>query len=87
MQTRGSAASWRSLAETQLRSGAVAEQMGARAIAARTKAWCAEMLRARGGPRDCERADELARAAKEEVERMGLALSVSGDTDAERPAR
>jgi len=54
-----------------------AERMGARTIAARTRAWYAEMLRARGAPGDAERANELWRAAVVEAEQIGLALSPS----------
>jgi hypothetical protein len=50
------------------------DRMGARAMAARTRSWYAEMLRARGAPGDAERADELARVAAAEAERLGLAL-------------
>jgi hypothetical protein len=44
-------------------------------MAARTRWWHAEMLRARGAPGDEERAVDLAAAAETEAERMGLALS------------
>lgn len=51
------------------------ERMGARAFAARTRWWHAEMLRARGRPEDAERALELETAARAEAEAMGLALT------------
>jgi hypothetical protein len=52
----------------------VCERVGAAAMEARTRAWYAEMLRARGRPGDVERAAELQRRAAAEAERMGLAL-------------
>jgi hypothetical protein len=54
---------------------AACERVGARPLAARPKAWYAEMLRARHEPGDLERAAALERAAREEAESMGLALS------------
>jgi len=50
------------------------ERVGARVMAARTRAWHAELLRARGEPGDPERADALEQAAREEAVAMGLAL-------------
>lgn len=50
------------------------DRIGATAMAARTRAWYADMLRARGRPGDAERAGVLERELAPEVERMGLAL-------------
>jgi len=54
---------------------AACERMGARAMAARTRWWYAEMLRARGRPEDHGRAVELEAAARAEADAVGLALS------------
>jgi tetratricopeptide (TPR) repeat protein len=54
---------------------AACERIGARALATRTRAWYAEMLRDRDEPGDRERADALERAAHEEAKAMGLALA------------
>jgi class 3 adenylate cyclase/tetratricopeptide (TPR) repeat protein len=54
---------------------AACERVGARAMAARTRWWHAEMLRARSRPADAERARELEAAARAEADAMGLALS------------
>jgi class 3 adenylate cyclase/tetratricopeptide (TPR) repeat protein len=54
---------------------AACERMGARPMAARTRWWHAEMLRTRDEPGDRERAEELARAAEVEAERLGLLLA------------
>jgi hypothetical protein len=63
-------------AEAHFEAGlAAAERIGARPLAARTRAWYAEMLRARGGSGDEERADAFERAAREDAERLGLELS------------
>jgi len=63
-------------AEGHFRAGlAACERIGAAAMAARTRSWYAEMLRARNAPRDAERADQLEQAAVAEAERLGLALS------------
>jgi class 3 adenylate cyclase len=63
-------------AETHFEAGlADCERIGARALAARARAWYAEMLRARAGRGDAERADALERTAREEAELLGLALS------------
>ncbi|MFO7571621.1 MAG: adenylate/guanylate cyclase domain-containing protein [Gaiellaceae bacterium] len=54
---------------------AACERMGARAMAARTRWWYAEMLRARAGSGDAARASELESVARAEAGAMGLALS------------
>jgi len=54
---------------------AASERLGARPLAARTRAWLAEMLRARGAPGDAERADALERAARDEAGALALVLS------------
>ena len=56
---------------------AACERMGARAMAARTRWWFAEMLRRRDRPGDAERSDELEAAAHAEAEELGLALTPS----------
>jgi hypothetical protein len=68
---------------------AACERLGARAMAARTRWWHAEMLRARGRPGDAEWAGELETAARQEAGAMGLALEegVSGSAARARPAR
>jgi len=68
---------------------AACDRMGARAMAARTRWWYAEMLRARGRNGDGERADELGAAARSEAEKLGLALvpALSGSAASVRPAR
>jgi hypothetical protein len=53
---------------------AACERMGARAMAARTRWWYAEMLRTRGAPGDAQRAAELEAPARAEAEALGLAL-------------
>jgi hypothetical protein len=53
---------------------AACQRMGARPLAARTRDWYAELLRARDEPGDAERADELERAARAEAETLGLLL-------------
>ena len=53
---------------------AACDRTGARAMAARTRWWYAEMLRTRGGEGDDQRADELGAAARSEAEKLGLAL-------------
>jgi class 3 adenylate cyclase/tetratricopeptide (TPR) repeat protein len=53
---------------------AACERTGARAMAARTKWWYAELLRTRSRPGDGERAGALAAAAREEAGVLGLAL-------------
>lgn len=53
---------------------AACERVGAAAMATRTRAWHAEMLRARARPGDDERAADLEQQAGAEAERMGLAL-------------
>ena len=53
---------------------AACERSGARASAAHTLWWYAEMLRARGRPQYTARADELEAIAKAEADAMGLAL-------------
>jgi class 3 adenylate cyclase len=50
------------------------ERVGARPMAARTRWWYAEMLRARNATGDAERAAELAAVAEEEAAALGLAL-------------
>ena len=50
------------------------ERTGARARAAQTRAWYAEMLRTRGNPRDKKRATELEAVAHAEAVELGLAL-------------
>ncbi len=63
-------------AEAHFEAGlAASERLAARPLAARTRAWHAEMLRARGAPGDAERAAALERAARDEAESLGLALS------------
>jgi tetratricopeptide (TPR) repeat protein len=57
---------------------AACERIGARAVLPRVRWWYAEMLRARGGPGDAERAAELEALALPEAERMGLALAPPG---------
>lgn len=57
---------------------AACERMGARAMAARTRWWYAQMLRARGRPEDRERAVDLETVARAEAEAMGLALHATG---------
>jgi class 3 adenylate cyclase len=54
------------------------ERIGARPLAARTKAWYAEMLRSRDEPGDADRAESLGREASEEAAAMGLLLSPAG---------
>jgi hypothetical protein len=68
---------------------AACERHGARAMAARTRWWHAEMLRARGRPGDAERASALEATVRREAEAMGLALEegVSGSAARARPAR
>jgi hypothetical protein len=68
---------------------AACERLGARAMAARTRSWHAEMLRARGRPGDAEWAGELETAAWQAAGAMGLALEegVSGSAARARPAR
>jgi hypothetical protein len=53
---------------------ATCERTGSTAMAARTRSWFAEMLRARGRAGDGERAAQLAALAEADAERMGLAL-------------
>jgi hypothetical protein len=53
---------------------AICEHTGSTAMAARTRSWYAEMLRARGLPGDAERAAHLAALAEAAAGRMGLAL-------------
>jgi hypothetical protein len=50
------------------------ERLGAAPMAVRTRAWYADMLRARGRTGDAARAAELERLAGAEAARMGLAL-------------
>lgn len=57
---------------------AACERMGARAMAARTRWWYAEMLRARDRPGDADRALELETSARAEATAMGLALQATG---------
>jgi class 3 adenylate cyclase len=54
---------------------AASERVGARAMAARTRWWYAELLRARARPGDVERAAELEQVARAEADVLGLALS------------
>jgi len=62
-------------AERHLEDGlAACGRIGARPLATRTRAWYAELLRARAGPGDAERADELERAARAEAEDLELLL-------------
>jgi class 3 adenylate cyclase len=53
---------------------AACERIGARATAARTRWWYAEMLRARGRPEDAPRAIELEALARADAAELGLAL-------------
>jgi hypothetical protein len=52
----------------------ICDRTGAAAMATRTRAWYAEMLRLRARPGDEERAAQLAVQAKAEAEHIGLAL-------------
>jgi len=62
-------------AEAHFRAGIdAAERMFARTSATRTRAWYAQMLRARGGDGDAEHAAELERRVVAEAEELGLAL-------------
>jgi len=63
-------------AEAHFEAGlAACGRIGARPLLARTKAWYADMLRARNQPGDAERADDLERAALAEADEIGLVLS------------
>ncbi len=53
---------------------AACERIGARAMAARTRWWYAELLRARGDAEDAQRATALEAAARAEASELGLAL-------------
>lgn len=53
---------------------AACERIGARATAARTRWWYAEMLRARGGVEDAPRAAQLEALARADASELDLAL-------------